>query len=396
MKWTVITLLAGILSGMAASAPEKSSSPSPPSQGNRFLLVVDTSKAMARLPHAGRQAVFDLVFSGLENRMRPGDTFGVWTFQDEVSAGVFPIQVWEPENKLELASRVGKFLKEQKYKDKPVLDNALARVGALVRTIKDVNVILICSTEAQPKEGRPFAQMASLWQEKASESKKTKKPMILTLAMERGELVQRSIGVAGQPLDLPMPRPRLAATNAPAASATNLQARATRSNIIMQGPIRPKSEPAETVAVTNTAPAIASDSNSVAVAQVAPTPPSDGSQAKNADITPASAEPVRLLTSTPTVTWQEKPAPETKPSSGLLPAPIPVAAREKVASAAPPQQVATVTPAALSPTALILAGSGLMAVGLTVGAWLLISSRRGPQLSSISQSMSRVEQQRGA
>lgn len=378
---------------MAAPSPEKQ----PSSQGKRYLFVVETSKAMSRLPHAGRQTVFDLVFSGLENRMRPGDTFGIWTFQEEVSAGVFPIQVWEPENKLELASHVGKFLKEQKYKGKPVLDNALARVGALSRSIKDVNVIIVCSTEAQPKEGRPFVQMASLWQQKAADSRKAKKPMVLTIAMERGELVHRSIAVGGDSLELPMPRPQLTVTNTPAVpAATNLQARTTRPNIIMQGPVRPRPDGAETVATTNAVAPMANETNTVAVAQVTPSAPPGSPLREDGDS--SNAELVRLVTPTPTIPAvttvpQDQLAAETK-RTALLPGPIPVAAREKSAIAAS-QQVPPVTSAALSPTALILAGSGLMAVGLTVGAWLLISSRRGPQLSSISQSMSRIEQRRG-
>src|SRR4051794_29776573 len=118
-------------------------------QGNRYLIVVDTSTAMSKLEHGGRQTVFDVIFSGIDGRMRAGDSFGVWTFNDKVSAGVFPIQEWDPDKKLDLASHVGTFLKEQPYGRKPLLDSALATTMSLVRTVKDLNIVVVCSGDAR-------------------------------------------------------------------------------------------------------------------------------------------------------------------------------------------------------------------------------------------------------
>src|SRR2546426_10053828 len=92
-----------------ANAPQK-----PAPSGNRFLFVVETSAAMNHLEHGGRQAVFDLIYSGFEGRMRKGDTYGIWTFNQNVYAGVYPMQVWDGQRNLEHASAVGRFLKGQK------------------------------------------------------------------------------------------------------------------------------------------------------------------------------------------------------------------------------------------------------------------------------------------
>src|SRR6185436_19666862 len=80
-------------------------------EGSRFLFVVETSTAMLPFEHAGRQVVFDLIFSGANGQMQSGDTIGIWTFGDDLRAGVFPMQGWTPEHKLQLAGQVGLFLK---------------------------------------------------------------------------------------------------------------------------------------------------------------------------------------------------------------------------------------------------------------------------------------------
>jgi hypothetical protein len=57
--------------------------------------------------------VFDLIFSGIDGYMRDGDTFGVWTFDEEVGTGKFPMQVWNSEKPLEGASRAATFVRGQ-------------------------------------------------------------------------------------------------------------------------------------------------------------------------------------------------------------------------------------------------------------------------------------------
>src|SRR3954463_7212557 len=64
--------------------------------GNRFLFVVETSPGMARLDHGGRQAVVDLIYTGIAGQMRKGDTFAIWNFNDQVFAGAYPMQIWRP------------------------------------------------------------------------------------------------------------------------------------------------------------------------------------------------------------------------------------------------------------------------------------------------------------
>ena len=63
LKILIFTFVAG-MAGTADAAK------APPGGGNRFLFVVDTSSAMARLEHGGRQAVFDLVYGAARQHMQ--------------------------------------------------------------------------------------------------------------------------------------------------------------------------------------------------------------------------------------------------------------------------------------------------------------------------------------
>ena len=364
MKWIVITLMCGLLAVAGSPAPEKSG-------GDRYLFVVETSAAMAKLEHGGRQAVFDLIYSGIEGRMRPGDSFAIWTFQEDVSIGEFPMHVWKPDDKLSLASRAGTYLKQVPYKDKASLSKALMRVMSLVRGVKDVNVIFVCSAAAKVEELGSFP----LWDQRKVEAKKAKKPLLLTLAARGGDIVQRGVVLQGNALPLPHPPPELVTVELPPPVPVEPAPKIARAPIIMQAPPKPTPPPAEPLPVVPTNKSLVSqipqETNAVATTETVVIPPA----------TLAAGEPSVKATEN---------------VSSLLPGPIPVAAREKATSDVPRAVPTTIASVAytrdrgLNPTALMLGGAGLLAVGLTVGAWLLISSRRGPELSSISQSMNRV------
>src|SRR4029453_3929583 len=104
------------LLGVAATTIQKT--PRQASDPARFLFVVDTSSSMKRLDAANRQTIFDLIYDGLNGRMRSNDTYGLWTFAEDAHAGEFPMQIWNPTNNLNLATEAATFLKSRPYKGK--------------------------------------------------------------------------------------------------------------------------------------------------------------------------------------------------------------------------------------------------------------------------------------
>src|SRR5687767_6749972 len=136
MKYWLFTaqwiVLATALNGAQQKVAPPKSAPPPP--GNRYLFVVETSAPMTRFEHAGRQAVFDLIFSGADGRMRRGDTYGVWTFNEEVFAGQFPMQIWQGDKgALNHASNLGRFLKAQTYQKTGRPENVFKHLSVIAR-----------------------------------------------------------------------------------------------------------------------------------------------------------------------------------------------------------------------------------------------------------------------
>src|SRR5882724_7326107 len=152
-----------VLAIASASAAPKETAP----EGNRFLFVVETSSAMLPFEHAGRQAVFDLIYSGINGQIHSNDTIGVWTFGETIHAGLFPMQVWLPEQKLQLAGQIGLFVKNQHYDKQAHLDRVVAKLLPLITSVKDVTVLIVTGHDAIWK-GTTFDQEINLAYEKAA------------------------------------------------------------------------------------------------------------------------------------------------------------------------------------------------------------------------------------
>ncbi|HEY0456025.1 MAG TPA: hypothetical protein VGE41_06590, partial [Verrucomicrobiae bacterium] len=206
MKTANISAL--ILFLFASALVAKAEEARPPAlnpDGQKFLFVVDTSASMQRLPHNGRQTVFDMIYSGLWNQLAPGDSIGVWTFNQDVQAGKFAMQVWDPDQDLALASRVGLFLKGQHYEHKAQLNEAFKSALGLVKSVKDLNVLVITDGQSSLGQSKLEIALKDRYQTMAEQARKGNKPMVLAFHAIGGEVLTNWVTLAGEPIKFPKP-----------------------------------------------------------------------------------------------------------------------------------------------------------------------------------------------
>src|SRR2546422_960369 len=86
-----------------------------PASDNCYLLILDTSRGMQRRSEGTLKAVQELLKSSFDGQVQPGDTIGMWTFNDQLHAGQFPLQQWSVENRSAIENRISEFVRTQKY-----------------------------------------------------------------------------------------------------------------------------------------------------------------------------------------------------------------------------------------------------------------------------------------
>jgi hypothetical protein len=364
----------------------------PLQNGAKFLFVVDTSSVMNRYDHGGRQTVFDLIFSGVSKQMQSGDTFGVWTFNEQVSAGAFSMQVWDPDQNLELATRAGVFLKNQHYQGKPHAEKAVETALALVKSIKDVNVFVITSGDSSLGTSDLEKNIKDLYQQKSLAARKKNLPVVLSFSAWKGEIAKADVTISGEPIKLPSEllakarekvKPRRPAATEVAEAPLPQVARVRPKPIIMIGekPALKVQAPGETA----TAAAPASPQTS---------PPQAPATASLQPAGTAKELTTAKKLETASIQTQTAAKQAAVDASDLLPKPITVSAREPVVKPTEPGQESVATLAVSVPPKsgadtrwIMFAGCVFFASALVLGAWIFYRLRTSRETSFISRSM---------
>ena len=431
MKPLLLFLLA--CAGLAGPSPAatniaSTSASKAVADGGRFLFVVNTSSSMRRIEAATRQAVFDLAFTGLNGYMRSGDTFGLWTFNEETQAGDFPMQVWDEQNPMDAATRAATHLRGQRYAGESDTSVLMTKLQSVIGAVRNVTIFIVMDAGTK-FEGTSFDESANnSIQRQARAQAQARKPFITTIIAREGRVAAAFVTIAGQPINLPeRPAPALvkkspapaAVAEARAASAptptpipqrakmieivskTNAPKPVLESNtaapavVVASPPSAPKPVPAPELVVTQhaaliitNAPKVTNDVVAFAVAKVEPMPP-----VPVPELTPVhTPEPETAPKPVPSAFTALMPKPKmTVSARELMPQPIEAQVpMEPLDASVPSMQATAVVPQpGLSPMVLLIIGGLLLASAMFLIAVVLRRLRPAPQPSFISQSMDR-------
>ncbi|MBI3874442.1 MAG: hypothetical protein HY300_00415 [Verrucomicrobia bacterium] len=167
-----------------------------------FLFTVDTSSAMSRLNEPAQQTLFNLIATGLNGAMRPGEEFTVWTFNDEINARDVPVLAWTPQLNQALAARAAQHVKLQKFRHACRMDRLVPQLLAAMKST-ELLVVIIISDGNEVIVGTPFDRKINVtYGARAEEMRRTKKPFVTTLAARRGDIVDFAVTLGNEPVVL--------------------------------------------------------------------------------------------------------------------------------------------------------------------------------------------------
>ena len=160
-------------------------SASPPA---RYLIVVETSRAMR--PRA--QGVFDavkvLLDSSFQGQMGRGDVLAIWTFNEEVNTTWLPFDKWSPDTHLTSALRVGRFRQTDAYESRARLENVVPELDRLLRGPGLLTIVLVTTGETE-MQGTPFdAQVNAAFKQGLDQQQKANMPFLTLLRANDGKM----------------------------------------------------------------------------------------------------------------------------------------------------------------------------------------------------------------
>jgi hypothetical protein len=159
---------------------------------NRFLFVINTSSNMRRFTNGVLQTVSELLRTKMEGQMHDGDTFGIWTYDDELHTD-FPMQVWSDRHASDVALSVFNFLSAQKYKNREHLEKVLPTLRQTIAASSVLTVIFIYDG-TETMQGTGFDKQINDQQEKVGRDLRNHYiPFVTLLATWNGKPIDFSV-----------------------------------------------------------------------------------------------------------------------------------------------------------------------------------------------------------
>jgi len=321
----VLTCLTLVCSEPLLAQTNAPASPFPP---NRYLIVVETSRAMRTRLEGTSTLIQTLIGSGMNGQMHPGDTIGVWTYNDSLYRGKLPLQEWYPDQSDAVTSRIRSFIQSQPYEKHSRLDDVTKAVMHLIKSSEFVTVMLISDGSAEI-HGTPYdSAINGSFKHWNAQQLQGKVPFLTVLRGNHGVLTAGSVTPAPWPVDLPpLPRELTVAKSTPKrAPAVKASPAPIVPSLIVTGK---KPQPATALIQTEPRTSVPGASSS------APQPADTSSQSKTAhsDSAPGAPSPGQPIPPISSSNPSPVPGPNTA-ETALVPTqilPPTVAAEEKVA-----------------------------------------------------------------
>ena len=331
---------------------------------NRVLLIFDTSSAMKkRLPEEekGIQKLFALNFS---SELQPGDTIGVWTFDQNLRAGEFPLQYWQTGEINTISSNIVTFVEKHHYSKTTSFQKLMPRLYDVMNSSPRLTTLIFCDGEA-PIKGTPVDNSINAdFKNNEAAMRKDREPYVLVFLTQSGNYVGSTISTADSinmpqfPLPPAPPAPVVEAPPMPEPTVPPLIIIGRGSDTNVPLPAPPPAPPQEQ---TPPPPAPAPAGSSLII-KMPPPPPATNTSIRETNVVPATAE------AAPT---NVAPPPEV-----MSPPPV----TNFTASA-------TATGTTVSPGVLIAIAVGILVLVGVVGSMISRGSRRRNSSSLITESL---------
>jgi hypothetical protein len=357
--------------------PAVRAQPAPQITDNRFLFIFDTSADMKRRLPALQAEVNELISTSMGGRLRAGDSLGVWTFDQDLRTGQFPLQRWRPEEAATIASGINKFVIKQHYANNTRFNALQPQMNQIIQNSGRLTVLIFCDGEDEIK-GTPYdASINQAFQQRQAGLKKARQPFILVLCTQFGQYAGCTMNFPPGMVSIPeFPPPP-----APVSTPPPAQPSAPPPAPLVKPPIGPPLIIIGTKVETNwpPAPAPAPQTN------VVPTTPTNSVAPNNPVAPPLRANPA------PAIQTNAAPAPPAIPAVPTNSMPVTTANPAPIPASKPIASTNPITPSPETPGpdhkgALVIGGALLVAAGALV-ALAVFRSRRTGRGSLITRSM---------
>jgi hypothetical protein len=150
----------------------------------RYLFLIDQSPEMATRQLATVQTIYDIVHSGFDNEIKPGEKFALWFYGSRLQTT--PPFVWQAGQETAIARQVANLFTGRIYSRIRPREQTLADAAPYIAASPKITVFIV-TDGSQPLAGTPYdAKINAAISEKHLLFMRADKPFVITLMAKNG------------------------------------------------------------------------------------------------------------------------------------------------------------------------------------------------------------------
>jgi len=182
----------------------------PAQADDRFLLIFNTSSAMKKRLPAVTTLITNFYATAFAGAAQGGDEIGVWTFDEKLHAGDFPLSEWLSEEREQNAVNLVTFISKQKFTGNSSLAALQPAVNRVITNSDRLTILIICDGTGEINWTPYNDTINETLHRTQAERKSSKQPVVLALRTEKGKYIGSALSFPPNGLNFPdfTPRPK--------------------------------------------------------------------------------------------------------------------------------------------------------------------------------------------
>ena len=169
----------------------------------RWLFVFNTSAGMKKRLPAVETQIRTLLAKDFAGSLHAGDSVGVWTLDDKLHMGKFPLITWEPKQAGQLATNLVTFIHKQSYSGNTSFDALQPTLGSVIDDSERLTVVIVCDGESEIHWTPYNDGINETMKQTRDDRKKLLLPYVIVLRTQLGKYVGATVNFPPIPSNLP-------------------------------------------------------------------------------------------------------------------------------------------------------------------------------------------------
>jgi hypothetical protein len=186
-----------------------------PKGPERWLFVFDLSATMKKRLPATEEVLKNFFATGAEGRLQDGDNIGIWTYDQKMHGGQFPLVIWNPQQAAPLTTNLIAFLRSRTFTGDSQMSVLQASLTSVITNSERLTVVIFCDGESDLAATPYDRGINQSFLDGRAERKKSAQPFVVLIRTLSGKFIGCTVnfppGAINIPLFLAPPPP----TNAP-------------------------------------------------------------------------------------------------------------------------------------------------------------------------------------